>query len=52
MLANLLRLVDEMAPGEPGDVPEGSELLAAEDTWVRPVTEAHRRPSRQASRID
>jgi DNA-binding transcriptional LysR family regulator len=52
MLANLLRLVDEMAPGEPGDVPEGGELLAAEDTWVRPVTVAHRRPSGQASTID
>jgi hypothetical protein len=29
-LANLIRLVDEMAEGEPGEVPPGSELLAAE----------------------
>jgi DNA-binding transcriptional LysR family regulator len=31
VLANLLRLVDEMAEGEPGDVPEDSELLIAVD---------------------
>ena len=30
MLANLLRLIDEMAEGEPGEVPEGSEVLTAE----------------------
>jgi hypothetical protein len=29
-LANLLRLIEEMAEGEPGDVPDGSEVLAAE----------------------
>ena len=28
-LANLLRLIDEMAPDHPGDVPEGSALLTA-----------------------
>jgi DNA-binding transcriptional LysR family regulator len=30
-LADLLRLIDELAPVEPGDVPEGSELLTAGD---------------------
>jgi hypothetical protein len=30
VLANLLRLIEEMAEGEPGEVPEDSELLAAE----------------------
>ena len=29
VMANLLRLIDEMAKGEPGDLPEGSELLTA-----------------------
>ena len=28
-LANLLRLIDEMAPGEPGEVPAGSEVLTS-----------------------
>jgi DNA-binding transcriptional LysR family regulator len=31
VLANLLRLIDEMAGAEPGDVPENSELLVAPD---------------------
>jgi hypothetical protein len=30
VLANLLRLIEEMAAGAPGEVPDGSELLAAE----------------------
>jgi hypothetical protein len=29
VLADLLRVVDEMAKGEPGDLPEGGELLTA-----------------------
>jgi DNA-binding transcriptional LysR family regulator len=29
VMANLLRLIDEMAKDEPGDLPEGSELLSA-----------------------
>jgi hypothetical protein len=29
VMANVLRLIDEMAKGEPGDLPEGSELLTA-----------------------
>jgi hypothetical protein len=29
-LANLLRLIEEMAEGEPGEVPDGSEVLAAD----------------------
>ena len=29
LLADLLRVIDEMAKGEPGDLPEGSELLTA-----------------------
>jgi DNA-binding transcriptional LysR family regulator len=37
-LANLLRLIDEMAAGQPGDVPEDSVLLAAQD--FRPSTQA------------
>ena len=51
-LAKLLDLIDEISDGQPGEVPEGSEVLAAEDTWVRPVTVAHRRPSWQASTVD
>ena len=35
-LANLLRLINEMAEGEPGDVPEGSELLAADKVQPGP----------------
>jgi DNA-binding transcriptional LysR family regulator len=31
MLANLLSLVDEMAPDEPGALPKGSELLTSEE---------------------
>jgi hypothetical protein len=27
----LLNLIDEMSDGEPGEVPEGSEVLAAEN---------------------
>jgi DNA-binding transcriptional LysR family regulator len=30
VLANLLRLIEEMAEGEPGPVPEGSEVLATD----------------------
>jgi DNA-binding transcriptional LysR family regulator len=37
-LAKLLRLIDEMAAGQPGDVPEDSVLLAAQD--FRPSTQA------------
>jgi hypothetical protein len=36
VLANLLRLIEEMAEGEPGEVPDGSEVLAAEPG--RPTT--------------
>ena len=31
VLANLMRLIDEMAAGEPGEVPEGSEVLAVDE---------------------
>ncbi len=51
MLTNLLRLIDEMAKGEPGDVPEGSELLTAEGVQLTPTTAAIR-PPRQASTLD
>ena len=30
-LTNLLRLIDDLAAGQPGDVPDGSVLLAAQD---------------------
>ena len=34
MLANLLRIADELAEGAPGDVPEGSELLTADEVQL------------------
>jgi DNA-binding transcriptional LysR family regulator len=36
-LADLQRLIDELAPGEPGDAPEGSEVVTAEDAAGHPA---------------
>ena len=35
-LADLRRLIDELAPEEPGDLPEGSEVVTAEDAAGHP----------------
>ena len=43
-LANLLGVIDKMAKDEPGDVPEGSELVTAEEVPSRRL--------RQASKLD
>jgi len=52
VLANLLRLIDEMAEGQPGDVPEGGEILAGEGLRLSPPTEvAATRRSPQPSTI-
>jgi DNA-binding transcriptional LysR family regulator len=48
VLANMLRLIEEMAEAEPGQVPEGSELLAAEPGPARTLSAAVDRASRQA----
>jgi DNA-binding transcriptional LysR family regulator len=37
MVANLLKLIDEMAPDEPGEVPEGSELLTSDEVYLSPL---------------
>jgi DNA-binding transcriptional LysR family regulator len=37
MLSNFLRLADEMADGAPGDLPEGSELLTADEVQLNPL---------------
>jgi DNA-binding transcriptional LysR family regulator len=50
-LANLLRLVDEMSDGGPGEVPEGSEIVAVEDVPIPAARVAPGRPSRQASKL-
>jgi len=47
-LANLLRLIDEMAEGEPGEVPGGSEVLAAEPGPPSAPSAAADRAPRQA----
>jgi DNA-binding transcriptional LysR family regulator len=39
-LANLLSLVDEMAKDEPGEVPDGSEIVSAEDVPGRVFRQA------------
>lgn len=51
-LANLLRLIDEMAEGQPGDVPDGSEILAGDGLRLSPPAEvAATRRSPQPSTI-
>jgi hypothetical protein len=51
-LANLLRLSDEMAEGQPGDVPDGSEILAGDGLRLSPPAEvAATRRSPQPSTI-
>jgi hypothetical protein len=37
VLADLRRLIDELAPDEPGDAPEGSEVVTAEDAAGHPT---------------
>jgi DNA-binding transcriptional LysR family regulator len=50
ILANLLRLIEEMAEREPGDLPEGSELLSAADlTQPNTMTVPGAYPSTQGS---
>jgi hypothetical protein len=48
VLANLLRLIEEMAEGEPGEVPDGSEVLAAEPGPPSTLSVAADRGPRQA----
>ena len=35
-MTNLLRLIEEMAEGEPGEVPAGSEVLVADQAQPSP----------------
>lgn len=51
-LANLLRLIDEMSEGEPGEVPEGSEVITAEDEPIRLSNVPPGRTLRQSSMLD
>jgi DNA-binding transcriptional LysR family regulator len=44
VLANLLRLIEEMAGGEPGEVPDGSDVLAAEPGRPSTLSVADRAP--------
>ncbi len=48
-LVKLLRLVDELAEGEPGDLPEGSELLSAEVAPAGTAIQGAARTSRAAA---
>jgi DNA-binding transcriptional LysR family regulator len=48
LLANLLRLIEEMPEGEPGEVPAGSEVLAAEPVPPSTPSAAADRAPRQA----
>jgi hypothetical protein len=50
LLADLLRLIDEMAPGEPGGVPHGSEVLSSGDVPTEQPTAAGR-PQRYVSAL-
>jgi DNA-binding transcriptional LysR family regulator len=43
VLANLLRLIEEMAEGEPGEVPEDSELLVGEPGTPGTLSEGRQR---------
>jgi DNA-binding transcriptional LysR family regulator len=50
-LVKLLHLIDEMAEGEPGEVPDGSVLLAAEDVPPNTMTVTAGRPALQPATL-